>query len=266
MNKRYVWLGLLAVILLFSATSCGKRQHLSISKTELSFNDAGGIDFFQITANCDWSVSTDINWLTVNPSSGNGDCLITVTAEKNKNTVGREGVLTVTTTKGLKFVIKVTQTKADINHLVQKVWFTRTNERWDTDYFNDYIPESYRLWTYYNDPGSENWFWYFIDDQTSYQIHTKEYDTVYYPFEYVYYPEGDSLYVNFITTDNSVEDYHATINQLDEKNFIITYAYRPHQFEKITSINVTGDRRGMFKINPKKVANKPAGPLITVHR
>lgn len=152
----------------------------------------------------------------------------------------------------------------DYSKIVGKVWFTRTYERWNTDYYDQYIPESYRSWTYDIDPGCENWFWYFFEDDVCYQIHTKDYDTVYYPFEFKYYPNGDSIYINFITVDTTLEDYHATIQQLDDNYFIFSDEYRPHQFEKITMTNVTGDTRSEFKLNPKKVKNKAGGPLIPI--
>ena len=148
------------------------------------------------------------------------------------------------------------------NLLIKKIWFTHTYERWNTNYYDQYIPDSYRSWTYTNEPGSENWFWYFLDQGVSYQIHTINYDTTYYPFEYSYNSKNNTLYVNFITVDTTIENYNATIILLEDNKLVFTNEYRPHQFEKISTINVTGNRRSEIKINPKKVAHKPAGALI----
>lgn len=52
-----------------------------------------------------------------------------------------------------------------INAIINRVWFTTKEERWNTDYNNNYIPESYRSWSYYKTPGSENWLWYFFDNK-----------------------------------------------------------------------------------------------------
>lgn len=155
--------------------------------------------------------------------------------------------------------------EAMINAMINRVWFTTTEERWNTDYYDNYIPESYRSWTYYKTPGSENWLWYFFEDNVGYEIHTDNYDTIYYHFEYTYKFKNNSLYVKFETTDGSTEEYHATIDQIDDNNFIWTNEYRSHSFEKVTTENVTGSgskRGGAFRVNPKKVSLKPAGPMI----
>ena len=153
-----------------------------------------------------------------------------------------------------------------IKLLVDKVWFTRTEERWNTDYYNQYLPESYRSWTFYTGPGDENWLYYFIENSTSYLIHTKNFDTVYYPFEYVYYPKGDSIYIEFKTVNDSVEDYHADVEKLTEQYLTLCHEYRPHQFERVSTTNVSnsGTRRSEFKFNPKNIKKKPAGLLIPI--
>ena len=264
MKKHLVWIGIVAVMLLFVASSCCKKQHITVSKNSIGIAYSGGSDSFQIEADCEWAIEASDNWFSISQTSGNNNATITVSAPANNSILWRQGQLTVTSTNGKSSqTVSVAQGR-DISILVNKIWFTSFYERWNTDYNNDSIPDSYRYWQYYSNPGYENWFWYFLADQTSYQIYTKNYDTVYYPFEYIYYPEGDSIYINFLTTDSTVEDYHATFNRLDNDLFIILNEYRPHQFERITSNNVTGNSKSRIKINPKKVKNKPAGPLITI--
>lgn len=274
MKKHFIWIGLVTLCLLVVTTSCCKKQNLTVSKGILTFNFDGGIDFFQIEADCNWTIEATADWFSVSPSSGSNNATVTVTAQRNNHTAGRNASLTVVSSNGkIKKTIEVVQNQIDISMIVRKFWFTRFYERWNTDYYDEYIPESYRSWTYEFDPGAENWLWFFIEDTISYQIHTFThienneviFDTVFYPFEYIYYPEGDSIYVNFLTVDETVEDYHATIYQLDHSYFVFSDAYRPHQFEKITTINVTGGGRSEIKVNPKKVRSKPAGPLISVN-
>ena len=150
----------------------------------------------------------------------------------------------------------------EITNITQKVWFLRTYERWDTDNRDRVIPESYRSWTYYGDEGSENWFFYFMEDNTGYQYYTYQGDTTVYAFQYSYYPDGDSLNIIFQTENDSVENYHATINELTESDFSFTNPYRPHQYEQLNMVNATGNQRGKLNINPKKISKKPAGALI----
>lgn len=255
---------MMTILLLFVASSCQKKQHISVSKTSIAFEYSGGSETFVIEADCDWNLRASSSWFTVSQTSGSNKATITVTAPANNSTTWRNGTITVTSSNGKSSqTVNVAQAR-DIAILINKVWFTTFYERWNTSYYNDSIPDSYRYWQYYANPGDENWFWYFIEDDISYQIHTKDFDTVYYPFEYTYYPDGDSIYINYVTVDETVEDYHATFNRLDDQYFVLVNEYRPHQFERITSANVTGNSRRELRINPKKVKSKPAGPLITV--
>lgn len=152
--------------------------------------------------------------------------------------------------------------KINITQITQKLWFLRTYERWDTDNNNKVIPDSYRDWTYYGNEGYENWFFYFKEDNSGYQYHTYQGDTIVYFFEYYYYPKGDSLNIIFQTENDSVENYHATINELTESVFSFTNPYRPHQYERLNMVNATGNTRAKPNLNPKKIAKKPAGALI----
>ena len=151
-----------------------------------------------------------------------------------------------------------------INTMINRVWFTTKEERWNTDYNNDSIDFSYRAWDYYMIPGSENWLWYFMEDNVGYEVHTKDYDTIYYRFEYSYRYRDNSLFVSFESVDGSTEEYRASIVHLDDLNFIWQHEYRSHSFEKVTTENVTGDskRGGVFNLNPKNVKRKPSGPMI----
>lgn len=153
-----------------------------------------------------------------------------------------------------------------IEAIAEKVWFTTLEERWNTNYAGDSIPESYRSWTYYMTPGSENWLWYFFKDNTGYEIHTQDFDTLYYHFEYSYSYSKNSIFVKYETSDGSSEEYTAVIEQIDDQNFIWSNEYRPHQFERVSTVNVTGDskREGAFKANPKHIGYKPTGPMIPI--
>lgn len=152
-----------------------------------------------------------------------------------------------------------------INTMINKVWFTTKEERWNTDYSNNLIPESQREWEYYKIPGSENWLWYFFENNIGYLIHTEDFDTIYYQFEYSYRYKNNDFFVKFQTVDGTSEEYHAQIDHIDNYNFIFQHEYRFHSFEKITNENVTASKRGgEFNINPEKIKLKPSGPLIQV--
>ena len=267
MKKATIWIGRLLFVLIVLTASCGKRQHIVISKASLVYTYSGGNDVFRVEADCDWEVSGMTDWITVNPATGSGVGNVVVTVKRNTSSQDRRATLTVLSDNGkVKKSIDVIQVRADINAIIHKVWFTLSDERWDTDYFNHIIPESYRSYTYYSNAGFENWFFYFLDDSTGYQVRTYNGDTIYYPYKFTYYPDVDSLFISFENAEDSTarEDYRTIIHQLNNEFFVFSHAYRPHQFEKITTANVTGGQRESFKVNPKKIQAKPKGPLIPV--
>ena len=258
---------LLVTLLVLTASSCRKKQHIVISKASMTYPYSGGNDVFRIEADCNWEVVGAANWFTVNPTMGSKDGNVVVTVARNNSMQDRYATLYVVSENGkVRKSIDIIQTSADISVIINKVWFTLTDERWDTDYFNEVIPESYRIYSYYSNEGYENWFFYFLENNSGYQVRTFNGDTIYYPYNYTYYPDVDSLDISFEIEGDSIvrEDYHTIVHQLDEENFVISHAYRPHQYEKITSVNVTGTRREVFRINPKKIQRKPKGPLIPV--
>lgn len=236
----------------------------------IAFNSFGGTDIFRIVADCNWSIETDNTqeWLTIDPLAGGKDTTnVVVTASPNENNYDRNTRFTIVSEKGkIRKEIGVVQEKIDIDYLHNKIWFLRDYERWDCDFYNTVIPESYRSWTFYSDYGNENWFFYFLEDSTSYEIRIKEDDTLFYYFDYQYYPNGDSLYINFQTVDSTVEDYHASIQELNNERFTFSDEWGWHEFEKLYLVNVSRDKRSELKINPKKIAKRPAGPLIELNK
>lgn len=267
MKRSTFWMGVFLLALAMLASSCGKRQHITLSKTNLTYSYSGGNDLFEVVADCNWEITDIPNWMTVNPTSGNGNGNVAVNVSRNTTGNDRNQVLQVVSENGkTKRGIQIIQTKADISALLFKVWFTLSDERWDTDYWNHVIPESYRNYHYYSDDIYEHWFFYFFSEHHGYQVRTYNGDTINYPFTFTFYPDVDSLDMSFDPVGDTVvlEDYHTIIHRLDNEFFVISHAYRPHQYEKITTANVTGEEKAVFSINPKKVKAKPKGALIPV--
>lgn len=266
MKRTMIYLGALAFALMMLNTSCGKKQHIEISKTAMIYSYSGGEDVFRVEADCGWEVIGMPDWITVEPVSGSGNGNVVVRVQRNNSLIDRNHLLYVTSETGkTKKSIQIVQMKPDISAIVNKVWFTLSDERWDTDYFDQIIPESYRSYNYYADDEYEHWFFYFTNEHDGYQVRTYDGDTTNYPFSFTYYPDVDSLDISFeVEGDTLVEDYHTIVHQLDNEFFVFSHAYRPHQYEKITTANVTGEEKAIFKINPKKNQAKPRGPLIPV--
>lgn len=61
-----------------------KAPELSIDPMILNFDQQGGTQTVQLTATCDWEISTTLgNWIDVQPMSGSGDTTLTVTTYEN---------------------------------------------------------------------------------------------------------------------------------------------------------------------------------------
>lgn len=267
MKRLTILMGVFLLTLVMLSTTCGKKQHITISKTSMTFSYAGGDDVFQVNADCYWEIVGLPDWISVSPSSGNGNGNVVVTVKRNDESQDRNFLMYVIPTSGKpKRGIQIVQMKPDISAILNKVWFTLSDERWDTDFWDHVIPESYRSYNYYSNDEYEHWFFYFYDEHNGYQIRTFNGDTINYPFSFTYYPSIDSLDISFDLIGDTIaqEDYHTIVHQLDNDFFVFSHAYRPHQFEKITTANVTGEDKAVFKINPKKNQAKPRGPLIEV--
>lgn len=269
MNKKNTLIALIILAVTWSFTSCKPRQHIELSKQNTIFSPRGGVDWITITADCDWTIEKEkgSDWFELNQTSGSKNATISITVGKNSELYDRAANFTVISANGkVKKTVLVTQTKYDIKDIVDKAWFLRFYERWDTNYYGELIEDSYQNWTYYSEEGYQNWFLFFVDDNNGYQMRTKDGDTIYYPYEYHYYPEGDSLYIKFQTSDESVEDYHCDIYQVDDEMFVFSNEWWPHRFEKLTNYNVSNSSKARFSRhpNPKKVMKKPRGPFIQI--
>ncbi len=70
---------------------------LAINKTSINFTSyTGGSNTFNITANCNWTISSNSSWLSVSSASGSGNKTITVTATQNSTSSTKTGTLTIT--------------------------------------------------------------------------------------------------------------------------------------------------------------------------
>ena len=265
MKKSHLWQVVSILILTLCCLSCNPKENLNVTKTEMNFAPAGGSDILPISADCQWDIDlTDgVDWVTFSQVSGENNGAIIVTVSKNETYDERNATITVVSNSGkIRKQVNVKQEKFDIVNIHEKFWFLYEYERWATDYKDDYIEDSYEHWNYFAEEYYDNWFFYFMADSTGYQIHTKNGDTIYYPCNYIYYPFGDSLYINFLLENtDEVEDYHTIIHQVTEQRLQFSDEFLPHRFENMFWDNVTATRKS-FKINPKKVMKKEHGPLI----
>ncbi|MDR2149016.1 MAG: Ig-like domain-containing protein [Tannerella sp.] len=117
----------------------GTTTELSLTTTQLDFTAFGGKKTFDITSNTDWTVSSDVAWLTVEPSSGTDNETITVTAPANTGNSPLTATITVSGTDVAEQKINVTQeaapiTTGTVSHL--EYWIDDLSDYPDTKSIN----------------------------------------------------------------------------------------------------------------------------------
>ena len=100
--KKVIWIFLAAILF----TACEESNNLEIydvfvSKdyisvaSNLSLLGDGQEAELEITANCNWSISSIASWLSVTPSSGSNSETVVISAEKNTTGQQRSATLTI---------------------------------------------------------------------------------------------------------------------------------------------------------------------------
>ncbi|TAF77077.1 MAG: hypothetical protein EAZ53_03065 [Bacteroidetes bacterium] len=77
-------------------TQTGANPNVNVNSSTVNFTAAGGVQFVTISSNSNWNVSGIPTWMTVNPTNGTGNFVITLTAPINLNVNALNGIITVT--------------------------------------------------------------------------------------------------------------------------------------------------------------------------
>lgn len=112
-------------LLMTVVSSCGgsdgtddvvaSKEQISVSNRNISFLAEGGSTDVTVNANCAWVIKADgdeVNWLTVNPTTGNGASTVTLRAAANTTAASRTVYLTIAG-KVVNQSITVTQKAGD---------------------------------------------------------------------------------------------------------------------------------------------------------
>ena len=91
------------------------KDYLSVTPNVQLLGD-GETKEISISANCSWTISKDADWLTVNPTSGNGNQTIAISAGMNTSEEDRYAVISVKGGSLPERKITVTQLKAPSNN------------------------------------------------------------------------------------------------------------------------------------------------------
>ena len=86
------------------------NEFLSVSASSIQLSGDESKQELNITANCKWRVTSDVNWISIDPSSGEGNGTITISASLNSSGSNRTGTVIVRNDK-LTLEKKVTVTQ-----------------------------------------------------------------------------------------------------------------------------------------------------------
>ena len=78
-----------------NVTQSGVAAVLTLDVSSLEFASGSGSKMFRISSNIMWAISSDKNWCSVSPTSGNNDGSVTVSVEENTSTSSRSATITV---------------------------------------------------------------------------------------------------------------------------------------------------------------------------
>ena len=78
-----------------NVTQSGVAAVLTLDVSSLEFASGSGSKMFRISSNIMWAISSDKNWCSVSPTSGNNDGSVTVSVEENISTSERTATITV---------------------------------------------------------------------------------------------------------------------------------------------------------------------------
>lgn len=116
--------GLIYMVMMMAFAACGggsdngggdepvvvTNDYIGVQPSSIQMPGSETVQELTITANCNWSVSADVDWISLSPASGNGNGTVTITTSLNSTGADRTGSLTVRNDKGsLEKKVRVTQ-------------------------------------------------------------------------------------------------------------------------------------------------------------
>ena len=93
-------------------------NHYVNATASITISGEGGEADVEIQANCNWTVNTDANWLTIETRSGNGDQTITISAVMNRSNTDRIAYVYVKSGHNAQRKVTVTQGKPKSSTLI----------------------------------------------------------------------------------------------------------------------------------------------------
>ena len=102
MKKLHSFLSLVSALMMLCLVACSdeEKAYVTLSVETLEAESDAGEYTFNIESNCDWAISSDADWISIQEPSGTGSATITFSVIRNTNYDEREAVIQVTSLDG----------------------------------------------------------------------------------------------------------------------------------------------------------------------
>lgn len=239
----------LALVATVIVASCVKDYHITVSNQDLLFSINEGTLKVDVTANGKWTVALrdTATWYTVTPMSGKNDGTITVSVKPMTDTDYRGTTIVVESPGGhLRRTIFISQSKLNFSGLMNKVFGVMSTERWNTDFQNQIIEDSYKKREFNPYDSMVGYWMYFLENGVGVQRdhHT---DTVaFWLFNYEYQPGDQTMSFVFEDVTGAPLDYTVDVLAASDSLFRFMHEYESHWWER-------ADMRKIGTINPAEL-------------
>lgn len=269
MNTRkriqYVIIALLALI---GIAGCkpDPAPVLTVSSQDLRFGLSSETQTFVVNANCKWTITKndDADWYTISPMSGKAnDSIVTVTVNDYSGGDYRGSSFVVSSPGGHVYrTVFVSQNKLDFYGIVNKIFGVMSIERWDTDYADQIIEDSYHLYEYNPYDTTQGHLMFFMENGQGVQRNRDRFDhAVYFPFEYEYDPANSILHIVFHLEDETLEPYDPEVLCASDSLYRIIHEFKPHRWERADMRKVgilnPGDKDFLLRSVTKRKGGEP---------
>ena len=248
-SNRLLMMALFAMLAI-CFSSCKDSESILLSKQEVWFPIEASSDTITIDANCDWWIekSDDVDWYSISPMEGNKKSeKIAISVQAYEGDQFRDARFTIISEHGhIRRSVYISQNTLIMGSITNKIFGVIKDEQWALDYYDQIIEDEYHVYEGNPYDTSRGYQMYFLDDSVGIQRdHHKNGPAVYYPFKYYYNPFERSLYLEFETVDDYVENYTVEVLTATDSLFRFVHQYKPKQWERC-------DMRKIGIINPSQ--------------
>ncbi len=126
-----------------SLTQSGKERTLRVDKNSMTFDEQGGKEALNVTSNSDWATSGTPEWVTLTPSTSQGDMAVEVICDENSAINERDATITFTAgslthqlsinQKGVPVTLTIDKTAISVGHTQSTTSLNlSSNTQWTT--------------------------------------------------------------------------------------------------------------------------------------